>query len=111
MVSGFISKPFEPIGWFLLFIGLTALIVLFGVEKGVEKVSKWMMPILVLLTVVIAIYGLFMPGAIDGLVYYVKPDFSKFSATTILSIINPVPLIAEERPIFILALLKKKFCK
>lgn len=83
--TGFISKPFEPIGWFLLFIGLTALIVLFGVEKGVEKVSKWMMPILVLLTVVIAIYGLFMPGAIDGLVYYIKPDFSKFSATTVLA--------------------------
>lgn len=83
--TGFISKPFEPIGWFLLFIGLTALIVLFGVEKGVEKVSKWMMPILVLLTVVIAIYGLFMPDAIDGLIYYIKPDFSKFSATTVLA--------------------------
>ena len=83
--TGFISKPFEPIGWFLLFIGLTALIVLFGVEKGVEKVSKWMMPILVLLTVVIAVYGLFMPGAIDGLIYYIKPDFSKFSATTVLA--------------------------
>lgn len=83
--SNFISKPIEPIGWFLLFIGLTALIVLFGVEKGVEKVSKWMMPILVLLTLFIAIYGLFMPGAMDGLVYYIKPNFSKFSATTVLA--------------------------
>lgn len=83
--TGFITKPMEPIGWFLLFIGLTALIVLFGVEKGVEKVSKWMMPILVLLTIIIAVYGLFMPGAMDGLVYYIKPDFSKFSATTVLA--------------------------
>lgn len=83
--SNFISKPIEPIGWFLLFIGLTALIVLFGVEKGVEKVSKWMMPILVLLTLFIAVYGLFMPGAMDGLIYYIKPNFSKFSATTVLA--------------------------
>ena len=83
--TDFISRPFEPIGWFLLFIGLTALIVLFGVEKGVEKVSKWMMPILVVLTIIIAVYGLFMPGAMDGLIYYIKPDFSKFSATTVLA--------------------------
>ena len=83
--TGFISKTGEPIGWFLLFIGLTALIVLFGVEKGVEKVSKWMMPILVVLTIIIAVYGLFMPGAMDGLIYYIKPDFSKFSATTVLA--------------------------
>lgn len=83
--STFIAKPFEPLGWFALFIGLTALIVLFGVEKGIEKVSKWMMPLLVVLTVFIAVYGLFMPGAIDGLIYYIKPDFSKFSATTVLA--------------------------
>ena len=83
--EGFITKPFEPIGWFLIFIGFTALIVLFGVEKGVEKVSKWMMPILVVLTIIIAVYGLFMPGAMDGLIYYIKPDFSKFSATTVLA--------------------------
>lgn len=83
--EGFIAKPFEPIGWFLLFIGLTALVVLLGVEKGIEKVSKFMMPILVILTVFIAVYVLFMPGAIDGLIYYVKPDFSKFSATTVLA--------------------------
>ena len=83
--EAFIAKPFEPIGWFLLFIGLTALVVLLGVEKGIEKVSKVMMPVLVVLTVFIAIYVLFMPGAIDGLIYYVKPDFSKFSATTVLA--------------------------
>ncbi len=83
--ESFIAKPFEPIGWFLLFIGLTALVVLLGVEKGIEKVSKVMMPVLVVLTVFVAVYVLFMPGAIEGLIYYVKPDFSKFSATTVLA--------------------------
>ncbi len=83
--SDFIAKPLEPLGWFLLFIGATALIVLFGVEKGIEKVSKIMMPVLVVLSLGIAVYSLFMPGAIDGLIYYIKPDFTKFSATTVLA--------------------------
>ncbi len=83
--NNFISHPTEPIGWFLLYLGTTALVVLLGVEKGIEKVSKVMMPVLVILTVVIAIYSLFMPGALDGLVYYVKPDISKFSITTVLA--------------------------
>ena len=83
--SDFIANPIEPIGWFLLFIGLTALVVILGVEKGVEKVSKIMMPILVVLTIGIAVYSITMPGAMDGVVYYIKPDFSKFSATTVLA--------------------------
>lgn len=66
-------------------MALTALIVLLGVEKGIEKVSKIMMPLLIAITIFIAIYALFMPGAIDGLIYYIKPDFSKFSFTTVLA--------------------------
>lgn len=83
--DGFISSPVEPIGWFMLYLGATAFVVLFGVEKGIEKVSKIMMPVLIVLTIFIAVYSLFMPGAIDGLIYYVKPDFSKFSITTVLA--------------------------
>lgn len=83
--DSFISNPTEPMGWFLLYLGATAVVVLLGVEKGIEKVSKIMMPILVVLTVFIAVYSLLMPGAIDGLIYYIKPDFSKFSITTVLA--------------------------
>ena len=83
--DNFISSPVEPIGWFFLYLGATAIVVLSGVEKGVEKVSKIMMPILVVLTIFIAVYSLFMPGAVDGLIYYIKPDFSKFSITTVLA--------------------------
>lgn len=81
----FITEPYEPLIWFLVFLGLTAVIVLLGVEKGIEKVSKVMMPLLVLLTLGIAIYVLCMDGAIEGLVYYVKPDFAKFSFKTVLA--------------------------
>ena len=83
--ESFIANPIEPIGWFLLFIGFTALVVILGVEKGIEKVSKLMMPLLVVLTVFIAVYTMFMPGALAGVAYYLKPDFSKFSATTVLA--------------------------
>ena len=83
--ESFIARPFEPVGWFALFIGLTALVVMLGVQKGVEKVSKIMMPVLVVLTVFVAVYSMFMPGALDGVKYYLLPDFSKFSATTVLA--------------------------
>lgn len=83
--ENFIAKPVEPIVWFFVFIGLTAIIVLFGVEKGIEKVSKIMMPILVVLTVFVAAYAMFMPGAFEGVKYYLTPDFGKFSATTVLA--------------------------
>ena len=53
--NNFISGNFEPLGWFFLFIAFTTLVVWFGVEKGIEKVSKIMMPILVVLTLFIAI--------------------------------------------------------
>ena len=81
----FITSNTAPIGWFLIYIGLTALVVLFGVEKGVEKVSKVMMPVLVVLSIGIAGYALTIDGAIDGVIYYLKPDFTKFSAATVLS--------------------------
>lgn len=83
--TSFIGGTFEPLGWFFLFIAITAIIVLCGVEKGIEKVSKVMMPILVILTVFIAVYGLTLDGARDGLVYYVKPHMSDVSVKTILA--------------------------
>lgn len=81
----FIGKDLQPVLWFLLFMGLTALIVVFGVEKGVEKVSKVMMPVLVVLSVAIAVYVACQPGALEGVIYYLKPDFTKFSITTVVA--------------------------
>ncbi len=81
----FITQPVEPIGWFLLFLGLTALVVLFGVEKGVEKVSKVMMPVLVVLTIFVAIYSMTLPGAMEGVKYYFTPNFKDLSVNTFLA--------------------------
>ena len=85
MFTAFISNPIEPIGWFFLFIALTATVVLLGVEKGVEKVSKFMMPVLVVLTLGIAIFVVTRKGALEGVIYYVKPNLKDFSPTTIFA--------------------------
>jgi NSS family neurotransmitter:Na+ symporter len=82
----YIASPAEPTLWFALFIGITALIVMLGVKKGIEQVSKFMMPVLVVLTLFIALYAIFtMDGAFDGVLYYVTPDFSKFSIMTVVA--------------------------
>ncbi len=83
--SAFAAQTGSPLLYFFIFIGITALVVLLGVEKGIEKVSKIMMPVLILLTLFIAIYTMFIPGAIDGVIYYLTPDISKFSAKTVLA--------------------------
>ena len=83
--ANFIASPGEPLGWFALFIALTAIIVLLGVQKGIENVSKFMMPVLVVLTIFIAGYGFTIDGAMDGVVYYLKPNLKDFSAKTILA--------------------------
>ncbi len=81
----FIGRTWEPIGWFLLFIGVTALIVLFGVEKGIEKVSKILMPVLVVLSIFIAVYVCCMDGALEGIYYYLVPNFDNFSIMTVVA--------------------------
>ena len=84
--NGYIGNTWEPLLWFAIFIGATAIIVLFGVEKGIEKVSKVMMPVLIALTVFIAIYTICtMDGAWEGVLYYITPDFSKFSIMTVVA--------------------------
>ncbi len=84
--DSYISQNMEPLGWFFLFIGLTALVVLCGVNEGIEKVSKFMMPVLVILIVFVAGFTIFsMDGALDGVLYYIMPDFSKFSIMTVVA--------------------------
>ena len=82
----YIESVSEPIIWFAIYIVITSVIVLFGVQRGIEKVSKIMMPVLVVLIIFVAVYSIVtMDGAIDGVIYYLKPDFSKFSVMTVVA--------------------------
>lgn len=74
----------SPVTWFILFSALCVLVVAVGVEKGIEKISKILMPVLLILMIFISAYALTLPGAMQGLEYYLKPDFSNFSMATIL---------------------------
>lgn len=81
--SSFIGATAEPLVLFIIFVVLSVIIVGFGVQKGVEKFSKLLMPALVILCIGIAIYGLTVDGAIAGVKYYLTPDFSKISFSAI----------------------------
>jgi len=81
----FISNTWSPLFWFVIFVVCTMLIVIQGVQKGIEKASKIIMPILVFLSLIIAIYSMSLPGAMAGVKYFLLPDFSEFSFSTVLS--------------------------
>ena len=81
--GGFIGQEYAPLVFFIIFLVLTSVIVVLGVEKGIEKFSKVLMPLLIVLAIAISIYVCTIPGAIEGVKYYLLPDFSKFSLKTV----------------------------
>ena len=86
--EGFIGSTGQSLLFFAIFIGITAVVVLFGVQRGVEKVSKIMMPILAILSVGIAAFVCIsngVQGKWDGILYYLKPDLSNFSIMTVVA--------------------------
>ena len=81
--SDFIGHPVAPLVFFLIFMLISIVVIMLGVKKGIEKLSKFLMPLLVVLTIGIAIYALTLPNAMEGVKYYLIPDFSKFSILTV----------------------------
>lgn len=71
--------------WFMCFSLVVILVIITGVKYGVERVSKVMMPILILLAVFVTIYSVTRPGAIEGVKYFLIPDISHFSWMTIVA--------------------------
>ncbi len=83
--GGFIGDWAQPTLFLAIYMGLTAVVVMLGVEKGIEKFSKWLMPVLIVISIGVSIYALTLPGAIDGFLYYVTPNFEHFSLKTIIA--------------------------
>ena len=85
LFSSFSTSVWRPFACHTVFLGLTAGVVIAGVQNGIEKFSKIMMPILFLIVIGIAIRSMTLPGSEPGLSFLFKPDWSKVTADTFLS--------------------------
>ena len=83
--SSFISNGVSSELCFLVFTAMTLAIIFAGVENGIERVSKIMMPILVVLSLIIAVYSVTRPGALEGVKYFLVPNLDNFSWMTVVS--------------------------
>lgn len=84
MFGSFLEHPFRPYLWFLIFMGLTALIIISGVKNGIERYTKLLMPLLFILLILLVVRSVTLKGAGEGLRFLFRPDFSKITPKVIL---------------------------
>ena len=84
----FTANPWIPSLWFILFIGITHFIITRGVQSGIERFSKIMMPTLFIITLLLTFCSLSLPGAADGIEFLLKPDWSKVNSTVVLAAVG-----------------------
>ncbi|MCK9254156.1 MAG: sodium-dependent transporter [Bacteroidales bacterium] len=82
--NNFTASSFHPILWQIVVMAITAFIVFRGVSKGIEKASKILMPLLLVLIIAVCVRSLTLPGASKGLEFLFKPDFSKITFKVVL---------------------------
>jgi NSS family neurotransmitter:Na+ symporter len=80
----FSSSPVKPVLWGVYFILVTQWVVGRGVRRGIERASKWLMPILLLLLLMLVVASCMLPGAMDGVRFLLEPDFSKLSSRVLI---------------------------
>lgn len=77
--NGFIASGWQPVAWAILFLVMTCLIAGSGLQKGIERSSKLLMPLLAVLLVVLVVRSFFLGGFGESVQFLVKPDFSKIT--------------------------------
>lgn len=82
--DAFEKDPFKPVFWTLMFMLVTHLVVIRGIRGGIEKVSKLLMPLLFVLLLVIVVSSCMLPGAMKGISFLLKPDFSELNPDVFL---------------------------
>jgi len=83
--TSFISHPIKPVFWTVFILFLSHLIIMRGIQNGVEKASKLMMPTLFILLVILVVVACLLPNAWRGIAFMFHPDFSKLSGDVLLS--------------------------
>ncbi|MDU5184355.1 MAG: sodium-dependent transporter, partial [Peptoniphilus harei] len=71
--------------FFLINFALNNAVIILGVQKGIERVSKILIPVLFVIMIIIIFFGLRLPGAKEGITFLFKPDFSKFSFNSVIT--------------------------
>ena len=83
-----VANPQSALIWQWIVLGFTGAIIMCGVSKGIEAVSKKLMPVLFLLLIALCIRSLTLPGAMRGLEFLFTPDFSKINSAVILTAVG-----------------------
>ncbi len=84
MFESFRYDSYRPLLWFVVFMALTGWVVIAGIRNGIEKYTKILMPLLLLMLIVMAIYVLTLPNSFRGVKFLFKPEFSKITPEVIL---------------------------
>lgn len=82
--SQFEHNPWRPVFWMVVLVAITHVVIVRGIEKGIERASKVMMPLLFILLLVLVVSSLMLPGASAGVEFLFRPDFSKVTGSTFL---------------------------
>lgn len=83
--DAFATSDLRPLMWTLIFLAVNYLILSRGVQKGIERISNVMMPVLFVILLIFCVNSLLLPGAREGVEFLFKPDFSQLSARVVLS--------------------------
>ena len=88
LFGSMLSSPAVTVGFMAIVVVLGFLILSVGLQNGVERVTKYMMILLLLLMVVLAVNSFTLPGAKEGLTFYLKPDLSKIDGNVVVGAMN-----------------------
>ena len=81
----FIADPWRPALYAVAFAVATQLVISLGVRRGIERAAKVMMPLLFLALLALAVHSILLPGGLEGLRFFLAPDFSKLTASSVLT--------------------------
>ncbi|GAA0176786.1 sodium-dependent transporter [Clostridium sediminicola] len=85
MFGSLVTNPWQPVMWQVIFMILTAVVILGGVKDGIEKYAKILMPLLLVIIIILDIRAITLPGAGEGLAFLFKPDFSKINGEAVMA--------------------------
>lgn len=84
-MSEYVSTAWTPLLWTVILVGINLAVLLMGVRKGIEKMSNLLMPLLFVLLLVFCVVSLTLPGAAQGVAFFVKSDFSAININVIIN--------------------------